>query len=376
MDKRVDVLHVLWRGTGGGAERHVLDLSGELQKRGVSNAVLYICTDGGIATELTRRDVRHAVCGIKSGLDPRGPLRVASAVRKFNPEMIHDHVSVPWLRTLARRSEGRTIVATEHGHVLRPGFVKEGPRLWVERIGADKTDLYIAPSRAIATAIEEHYRFPAERIRVIPHGLEKPDTPLPSTAREDVRRELEIGEGELFLAFIGRLDENKGIYLLIEAFSRVAERSKQVVLVVAGTGPLAGELREQIDQKGLTSRVRLLGYREDVARLLTGADIFILPSRNESFGIVLLEAMIAGLPMIATRVGGIPDVVEDGVTGILTEPGDSEALASAVVDLADNERKRQSLGRAGHTRWAERFTLDRCVEKTLEAYRWIQTRGE
>jgi glycosyltransferase involved in cell wall biosynthesis len=374
----LDVLHVLWRGTGGGAERHVLDLCGEFARRDVRTGVLYLKNDAGAGPDLDCLGVLHQSCGLERGNDPRGPLRVAAAVRLLRPRLLHDHVSTPWLRTFLPGSRAMTIVATEHGHLLRPIFAREGIRLWIERLGARRTDLYIAPSRAIAASIEARYRFPADRIRVIPHGIRSPVEGLPPATRGEVRRELSVEEGQIAVLFVGRLDETKGILDLLDAFWRITRATRALgegsdpILLVAGAGELAGPLRERIARDGLEGRVRMLGFRTDVGRLLMGADLFVLPARHEAFGIVLLEAMAAELPVVATRTGGIPEIVVDGQTGILVEPDNPEGLARALLELAGDAGKRQSLGRAGRERWARDFSLDRSVESTLEAYRWAQ----
>jgi glycosyltransferase involved in cell wall biosynthesis len=374
----LDVLHVLWRGTGGGAERHVLDLADGLERNGIRSGVLYLSGDDGAAAELDRLGVLHRSCLLTSGSDPRGPIRVASALRALRPRLLHDHVSTPWLRALLPASPGRVVVATEHGHMLRPVYQREGPRLWIERAGARRTDLFIAPSRAIADAVRAHYRYPVERIRLIPHGIRSSVTGLPPETRDRVRGELAIHDDELAILFVGRLDATKGILDLWNAFERIAASNpgRTIILLIAGTGELAGKLKRRVEGSGLAGRVRILGFRSDVGRLLTAADIFVLPARYEAFGIVLLEAMSAGVPIVATRTGGIPEIVLDGETGILAEPDDPSDLARALLELADDPGKRQALGRAGRERWAQSFTLDRSVEATLEAYRWAWNRKD
>lgn len=154
----------------------------------------------------------------------------------------------------------------------------------------------------------------------------------------------------------------------------MAALNERMILVVAGRGELEAEVHRRALTWGILNRIRLLGFRNDVERLLAAADLLVLPARSESFGIVLLEAMAFGLPVVATAVGGIPEVVADGETGVLVPPGDCAALSNALLVLAAHAGKRHALGRAGRERWARFFTLDRCVEATLEAYRWSQNR--
>lgn len=283
--------------------------------------------------------------------------------------MLHDHVSTPWLRAILPLARRRTVVATEHGHLLRPTYLREGPRLWIERAGAHRTDIYIAPSRAIAEAVQRHYRYPQERIVVIPHGIGSAIAGLPSATRDALRAELSIDADDRVILFVGRLDDAKGILDLWEAFAGIAGSHGKLILLVAGAGALAERFSRLVTRSGLANRVRTLGFRADVGRLLAAADLFVLPARHEAFGIVLLEAMSARVPVVATRTGGIPEIVVDGETGILVEPCDTASLARALLDLADDPGKRQALGRAGYERWAQSFTLDRFVDETLKAYR-------
>jgi glycosyltransferase involved in cell wall biosynthesis len=370
----LNVLHLLWRGGGGGAERHVMDLAMGQKKAGLRVGVLYLFSDDGAGDLFNERGIPWWCAGIVHGLDPRGPFRVRRTIRRAKPGLVHDHVSTPWLRASLPRSRTRRIVATEHGHLLKERFTRERPRLWIERAGARATDLYLAPSRALASAVEKHLRYPAPRIRVVPHGIPPPrQTPTPEL-RERLRRNLGIGTESLLVLFVGRLDDNKGTIDLTEAFLAAAGRIESIHLVLAGRGEKAEAVQALASSSPHGKRIHLIGFRSDIETLMAGADILVLPSRHEGFGIVLLEAMAAGLPTIATRTGGIPEIVIADETGILVEPAVPQELADAVLRLAGDEEKRQSLGRSGQRRWEKEFSLDRMVERTLEAYRWLQDR--
>jgi glycosyltransferase involved in cell wall biosynthesis len=151
----------------------------------------------------------------------------------------------------------------------------------------------------------------------------------------------------------------------------MAAAGEDVALVLVGEGPLRESLKAQVAAAGLESRVYFAGFRRQVRDLMPEFDVFALPSLWEGFGLVLLEAMAAGRAIVASRVSAIPEVVEDGVTGFLVPPGDSDALAEALVTLRRDGVKRERLGIAGAERLRRQFTLERMVERTIEVYRAV-----
>jgi glycosyltransferase involved in cell wall biosynthesis len=151
----------------------------------------------------------------------------------------------------------------------------------------------------------------------------------------------------------------------------MAAAGEDAALVLVGEGPLLGSLKAQVAASGLERRVFFAGFRSEVRDLMPEFDVFALPSLWEGFGLVLLEAMAAGRAIVASRVSAIPEVVEDGVTGFLVPPGDSDALAEALVTLRRDGVKRERLGIAGAERLRRQFTLERMVERTIEVYRAV-----
>lgn len=174
------------------------------------------------------------------------------------------------------------------------------------------------------------------------------------------------------LLFCGRLDgphEQKGVDILLRSLSLVL-RHQKVVLNIIGTGPRLTQYQALAERLGVSEKVRFLGFveHEEMPRHYQQADLFVLPSRRESFGLVLAEAMACGLPVVATTAGAIPEVVEDGVTGVLVPPDDPEALASAVVSLLSNRPRMQAMGTAGAQRVRQRFTWDKVAQRVVEGY--------
>jgi glycosyltransferase involved in cell wall biosynthesis len=189
------------------------------------------------------------------------------------------------------------------------------------------------------------------------YGLTAPEAPSAREPRDQTR----------FLA-VGRLEEQKGFDVAVEAMALVAAQVPGAHLAIAGEGSRRPELTAAIERLGLSDAVQLLGRREDVSELMREADVFVHTARWEGFGLVLLEAMRAALPIVATRVGAIPEVVDDGVTGTLVPPDDPRALAAALVELAQRPSLRQERGRAGFARLRSQFSPDAMARDVAAVY--------
>jgi glycosyltransferase involved in cell wall biosynthesis len=186
------------------------------------------------------------------------------------------------------------------------------------------------------------------------------------------RKELGIPSESLVVGYVGWLIPIKGVTYLVSAMAKVAEKNSKSLLVLVGKGDDKGEeeikLKEQVEKAGLTDKVLFLGWRSDVDEIMGCFDIFVLPSLNEGMGRVLVEAMAAGLPIVASRVGGIPDLVKDGKNGLLVPPADSSALAKATSDLVENMEKRERMGQAGK-KMCRPYSADAMVEQIDDLYK-------
>jgi glycosyltransferase involved in cell wall biosynthesis len=191
-----------------------------------------------------------------------------------------------------------------------------------------------------------------ERTEVVPNTAYPLPPPAPGT-RDSVRRELGISERAPVFAFVARLVDGKGHVDAIHAFARVVRQIPSARLLVAGDGPLGPTLEALVGELALGERVKLLGHRRDVTAVLAASDAFVHPSREEPFGLSILEAMAAGLPAVAYREAGPAETIREG--GVLVEPGDVTALAEAVTRLAQDRELREQLGRMALRDVEERF---------------------
>jgi glycosyltransferase involved in cell wall biosynthesis len=219
----------------------------------------------------------------------------------------------------------------------------------------------IVASRAIGSVVEEG-GVPSPRLRLVYEGV--PDRATAPGGREALRG-LGIPDGVPVVGNVAALTGHKDHATLVEAMALLRRRLPEARLVVAGEGELRPALEARVRERGLEDRVVFAGFRRDLDRLLPAFSVFCLSSHLEGLGTSLLDAMAFGLPVVATAAGGIPEAVEDGVTGRLTPPRDPAALADALADVLGDEERRRAYGAAGRRRFLERFTADHMVEETL-----------
>lgn len=295
-------------------------------------------------------------------LDLRAAAEVARLARDY--DLLHAHgLRAAWVGALAAPRASTPLVFTAH-NVPPP---KPGPltRLLV-RFVARRAAQAICVSRAVAIGLTE-YGVAPEQMMVIANGIDL--APFDAVQpRGDVLRALGLPDDVRIVAAVGRLSPEKGFDVLTEAAPRVLERVPEAAFVLAGEGTERLRLEQLIVARGLAGRFLLPGRVENAASLLAAADAVAVPSRSEGQGIVALEAMAARRPVVASRVGGLPETVEDGVTGLLVPPEDPATLADALVRLLADAPLRQRLGDVGRRRVEERYTVARMVSRTIEVY--------
>lgn len=206
---------------------------------------------------------------------------------------------------------------------------------------------------------------PAERIQLIPNGVDTDSFCPDPQLRGQTRRELGLGDDDLVLVLVGRVARGKGHKYAVQALSQVLEQLPNTVLLIVGEGDLEQEVQEQTASLGLESQVKMLGFRADPRPYYAAADVALVPSHwHEAAAAVNIEAQAMGLPVIASRDGGLPEYIAEGETGILVPPADAESLAQAVLSLSKSRQRRQAMGRAGRRRAVDLY----CIEKMIDRY--------
>jgi len=296
--------------------------------------------------------------------------RLEARFRRGRYDIVHTHTSkAGWLgRIAAERAGVPNIVHTPHGNVFHGYFHPAVARafVWMERHAARRTHRIIELTPG---GIEEHL---AEGIgqraqyRVVFSGIDTAPYDAAIAAREATRAALDCPPGALLIGGVGRLEPIKGFTYFVDAALRLAEALPQARFVLAGQGSDLDALRKRAAPLG--DRFVFLGLRADVPALMAAFDVCVVPSVNEGMGRVLLEAGAAGAPVAASRVGGIPDIVDDGETGLLVPPRDAAALAAALRDLAASPERRALMGAAARAKVVPRYSLEEMVRRIEAIY--------
>jgi glycosyltransferase involved in cell wall biosynthesis len=352
------VLHVVKVAGISGAENHLLLLLPALRERGwdVAAVLLHEGEPGAedFATRLEADGVPVERVRLARAFDPRAFARILRRARRDRPDVLHTHLVHADFHGLpaGRLARVPALVSTKHGF---NAFRDRKTFATADRAVASLADVHVAISAGLARYLAESEGFDAASFEVVHYGIEAgaEPTPLPGAPR---------------LAIVGRLIPIKGHDVLLRAVARARERLSGLTLEIAGDGELGGELRATAKRLGLEDAVTFLGRVAPVAPVLERAEVVVVPSFGEGFGMVALEAMERGRPVIASDVGGLPEIVDEGRTGMLVPPGDVEALARAIAELADDPARAAAMGEAGRTRALAEFSQDRCTERIAALY--------
>ena len=365
----MNILHVITGIDRGGAENHLFDLVSHQRACGRRVTVAYLRGHGYWAGPLRERGAVVHDLRLRFYGDPRPlrKLRAILAATRF--DLVHAHLPPAELYTrVALLSLGeKTLPLLISKHNDCPFHRLPGERLlgrWV----AARAALVIAISAAVHRYMTgPALGLPARQVETILYGIDTaPYAQVPPAAVAALRREWGAGDDTLLIGFAGRFVEQKDIPTLLRAFARFLEIAPcDARLVLVGEGPLAAELRQCARAAGVAEKVVFPGFREDVPAVMRAFDLFAITSVHEGFGLVLVEAMAAERPVVATRAGALPEIVVDGATGFLAD--DVESIAQALARLTDRAT-RQRLGRAGRARVEENFALARMCAATDAAY--------
>lgn len=316
-------------------------VANELHKRQVKIRVCLICAGGEIADELDSHGIPVDIIGSSRSIyNPLTFLSLARYLKSHSPTIVQSSQfnSNFHTRIAARIARIQLVICEEHG----VNSWKQWWHRWIDRILVKWCDGIIAVSEAVKKFNVNTTGISAEKIFVMHNCLDL-ERSKSRMDRAQVRRDLGIGPDECVVGHVGTLRREKGHDLLLRAHASIQKRRASKLLMV-GDGPIKQELHELAEELGIVDSVIFAGQRLDVPDLLQSMDIFAFPSRNEALGIALLEAMLNGLPVVATQVGGIPEIVKDNDTGVLIPAEDSEALAEAIVRLSTNPKERFRLG--------------------------------
>jgi glycosyltransferase involved in cell wall biosynthesis len=367
----LSILHVVNSLETGGLERFVVDLAAAQHAAGHRVHVCALHGSGPLEAELRSFSIQVSHVGKGQGVDVPALVKLRRTLAEAGRGVVHTHNALAHyyscLASIALRRIG-PIVNTRHD--MGGDFSKDlAERLY--RLAMLRTAHVVSVSKASADVLLAEKVVAEERLSVIPNGIPaKPDKRDNSVQRPRARSLLNVGDSTVVFGAVGRLAPVKNHKGLLEAFSTLARAREGVRLVIVGDGPLRDELEAQRERLACADCVTMLGARSDVRELLPGLDVFLQPSFSESYSIALVEAAAAGLPMIATDVGGNAEIVQDRWTGRIVPTGDLDALCSAMNEMAECPQTRAEYGR----RAEEWFDKHARIEASASAYEALYRR--
>jgi glycosyltransferase involved in cell wall biosynthesis len=316
-----------------------------------------------------QREVRPAADGVAL-------VHLWWVLRRLRPDIVHVHSSKAGLlgRVAARLAGVRHIVYTPHGHVFHGYFGRRRTRLFValERWAARFTDRIVTLTDAEAAQHLAVGIGRPEQFVTIPSGIALASD---GAAGEDLRGRLRVTPRTPLVGAVSRLTPIKGLPYLIAAMPDLLRRCPEVHLVIGGDGEQRAELETQAARLGVRARVHFLGFLAEPARLLAALDVFVLPSLNEAQGRVLVQAMAVGRPVVATRVGGVPEILDNGRAGVLVPPAEPASLAEAISGLLLDRDRAAHLGLEARHR-AALYGVDQMLKTLAEMYRELMGSGK
>ncbi len=374
----------------GGPALHVSYLSAGLVERGYETTLVagsvspgeqsmsYVAEEQGVPVHV----IPHLHREISPIQDMLATFRLARMIREQRPHILHTHTAKAGAigrvaAVLAGRSRPPIVVHTFHGHVLRGYFGRYRTAIFrgLERRLARVADTLIAVSPEVRDDLVALKVAPPEKFTVIRLGIELDErVAAAEEERKRTRKVMGVPDHRFLVGWIGRMTGVKRGADVLRAFRLLRDQGVDATLCMVGDGPE----REQLE--ALASDLRLMhdclfaGYQEDVGPFFAAFDAFVLPSANEGTPVTAIESLASGCPVVATRVGGVPDVVEEGVDGFLVEPGDLGAIADRLGRLAADPELRARMGAAGRERVLPRYAVERLIDDVDGLYRSLLAR--
>jgi len=380
----IRVLRVIARLNMGGPALHVTYLARGLASRGYETTL--------VAGDVARGEESMAFVAERAGVEivplpglsrELSPLRdavaawrVAQIIRRVRPDIVHTHTAKAgavgrMAALLAGPGRRPVVVHTFHGHVLRGYFGRVGTLLFraIETMLARTTDRLVAVSPEVRDELVALRVAPERKFSVVRLGIElEPRVRFDGDAAE-VRRRHGIGADKFVVGWFGRMTAVKRTEDLLTMLAGVRERGVDALLLLVGDGDDRERLEQRAHDLGLARSCLFLGYQDDVAPWYAICDAVVLTSASEGTPVTIIEALAAGRAVVATRVGGVPDVVDEGETGFLVRPRDTHALAERLEILARDPNRRAEMGRLGRVRVLERYAVERLVDDVDGLYR-------
>lgn len=348
----------------GGAQKVMADVLTHLPQDRYRVLAVCIYNPGETGEALRRAGIQVVDLAMRSKTDITVAGRLLRLLRSFRPDILHTHMFHANLlgRLVGRLAGVPLVISTEHT-MGQEGSVRRVLNRWTSPLAGR----VVAVSQSVGDFAVERIRIDPGRVVVIPNGIDLRRYQTGPDPRE-ARAKLGLPVEGPVVGSVGTLRPVKGFDILLQAFARLAPHWPGAHLLIVGDGPEMKKLRALADILGLCDRVHFTGARTDVEQLLPALDVFVCPSHWEGLPLAVVEAMAAGLPVVATRVSSLTEVVAEGVTGLIVPPADPAALAHSLETLLEDPELRRRMGAAGRQRAQDHYTLERMVSQTEELY--------
>jgi glycosyltransferase involved in cell wall biosynthesis len=356
----VSVLHLHKVAGISGSEAHLLTLLPRLKERGWDVRLLMLHEDEPgawtFARELRRRGVPLDAIRLRADVDPIAFLQLTGYLARHRPTILHTHLVHADVYGQLAGSVARIPVRISTKHGFNEFRESRGFAL-ADRAVASLAHVHIAISRGLARYLADTEGFSERGFEIVHYGIHPSEEWAPYAGASPR------------LLCVGRMIPIKGHIVLLRAFAAARKETPRLTLDLAGRGPLEPALRAFAKEVGVADAVRFLGHVTPIQRAIEDAAIVVVPSMGEGFGMVALEAMERGRPVVAAAIGGLGELVQDGETGLLVAPGEPEPLREAIVRLAKDPELARKMGEAGRVRALEHFLQERCTDRTEVLYR-------
>jgi sugar transferase (PEP-CTERM/EpsH1 system associated) len=361
------VLHIMDSLGVGGTEMGVANIVEHTRDR-IEHVLCCVRQGGTVADRLRAGGNEVIVVGKAAGNDWRLPFRLFRVCRRLAPDVVHTRNwgSIEGI-VAARLARVPVVIHGEHGRDAADPDGMNGRRNRVRRLLAPLVNRVVTVSEQLRLWLTEQVRIPSRKVAVLRNGVDVDRFRL-FPDRERLRAMHGFSATDLVVGTVGRLDAVKDQGALLHALEALSGSYPNVRMLIVGDGPEHRTLESQIAARGLDGRARMMGYRADVPEMLNLMDVFVLPSVGEGMCNTILEAMAVGLPVIATAVGGNPELVRHDVTGMLVPARDPAALAAAIARYTTDAAARRRHGDAGQHRVVHEFTLHAAVERYISLY--------
>ena len=366
-NRTIKVVHVLRSLEFGGAERLVVDLAGlQRESGGISPELVCLESLGPLLGEAERRGVPCALIGAGGARYISGIWRLWRRFSRERPDIVHTHNFLSHVHAApAARLAGIPVLHTKHGKAVTSFAWSKRFRRFLYQLA----DAIAVVSKETGESFLAKSGVNRSKIAVVYNGIDT--SRFAGLDRAGARRDLGL-DGNLFIfGAISRLDPVKDHPTLLRAFRRAAGRCSRCMLVIVGDGPERGAIERMIGELGLGGAVRLEGFTKDVPRYLASFDCFVQPSTEEGLSLTILEAAAAGVPVIASSVGGTPEIIENGITGTLVPAGDVDAIAHALESFIENPAPFREMARRAQEDVTRRFSLEGMAARYEALYRSV-----